>query len=385
MKVTGAWIEGKTTQAVMAMLAEAGHQAFVVGGCVRNALLGAPITDIDISTDARPERVLELAGKAGFKAVPTGIDHGTVTVIAGGIPHEITTFRRDVETDGRRAVVAYANSIEDDAHRRDFTMNALYASADGAIHDPINGLPDLRARRLRFIDDPRARITEDYLRILRFFRFHAWYGDPDLGLDAEGLAACAELSEGLEQISRERLGGELMKLLSAPDPAPSVAAMAHAGVLGRILPGADARPLPILIHEEAQRGVSPDALRRLATLTSPDAEALRLSRQQARRAGFLARAAREGAALAPLALDHGADTARDVLLIRAALLETPVSDGDWRFAQTAAAQDFPVAATDLMPDYTGPALGARLAALRSAWIASGFTLTRAELLDLPRE
>ena len=149
------------------------HPALIVGGAVRNALLGEPVEDMDIATALRPERVLELAAAAGLKVVPTGIEHGTVTVVAAGEGFEVTTFRRDVETDGRRAVVEFSDRLEEDAARRDFTMNALYAGADGAVIDPVGGLDDLAARRLRFVGDPDQRIAEDYLRILRFFRFHA--------------------------------------------------------------------------------------------------------------------------------------------------------------------------------------------------------------------
>jgi poly(A) polymerase len=169
------------------MLERAGHAALFVGGCVRNALLGQGVTDIDIATDATPEEVLALAAGAGLKAVPTGAEHGTVTVVSGHFPYEVTTFRRDVETDGRRAVVAFSRDIAEDAARRDLTINALYARSDGLVLDPGgHGLADLAARRVRFVGDPAVRIAEDFLRILRFFRFHAWYGDPARGLDSGG-------------------------------------------------------------------------------------------------------------------------------------------------------------------------------------------------------
>src|SRR5690606_28837267 len=157
-------------------LREHGHRALVVGGAVRNAVLGIAPGDIDISTDARPERVQELAEAAGLRQIPTGIDHGTVTVMVDGEPFEVTTFRRDVATDGRRAVVEFSTDVADDARRRDFTMNALYLEADGSVVDPLGGLEDALARRVRFIEDSKQRIREDYLRILRFFRFNAWYG-----------------------------------------------------------------------------------------------------------------------------------------------------------------------------------------------------------------
>ena len=369
------------TRAVVAMLQQAGHQALFVGGCVRNALLGAEVADIDIATDALPNRVVQLAGDAGLKAVATGIDHGTVTVVAQHVPYEITTFRRDVETDGRRAVVAYATSHEEDAHRRDFTMNALYARPDGAVIDPLGGLPDLRARRVRFIDDPEQRIREDYLRILRFFRFHAWYGNPGAGLDADGLAACAALADGIDTLSAERLGSEVKKLLAAPQPCPAVAAMAQAGVLARVLPGADARALPLLVHFEEQTRTPPSALRRLAVLGGEDAAGrLRLSRAEAR---GLAQLRIEISGLKrPGALGYalGEDVARDVLLLRSALTEAPLPE-DWQAESAFGANaTFPVRAADLMPHLSGPALGAALQQLELAWIDSGFTLGKAELL-----
>jgi poly(A) polymerase len=196
------------TQALCAAVLAGGYRIFFVGGCVRNAVLGEPVGDLDLATDALPEQVIRLAEAAGFKAIPTGIDHGTVTVLADGVPHEITTFRHDVQTDGRHAVVAYSTDLAQDAARRDFTMNALYADPAGEVIDPLGGLPDLLARRLRFVGDPVQRIGEDYLRILRFFRFSATYGDPALGMDVDALAACAELADGIDGLSRERIGAE---------------------------------------------------------------------------------------------------------------------------------------------------------------------------------
>ena len=193
MKIRGDWISQAGTQALCAALTAAGYRALFVGGCVRNALMARAVADIDIATDALPEIVTNIAETAGFQVVPTGIEHGTVTVIAQGVAHEVTTFRRDIATDGRHATVAFATDIAQDAARRDFTMNALYAQADGTVIDPLGGLADLQARHLRFVGDASARIREDYLRILRFFRFYAIYGEPSRGIDAEGLAACAEI------------------------------------------------------------------------------------------------------------------------------------------------------------------------------------------------
>jgi len=378
MRITGHWLECEETQAVLACLTANGWQALLVGGCVRNALLQQPVADVDIATDARPETVTELAEKAGFHVVPTGIDHGTVTVVSGGIPHEVTTFRRDVETDGRRAVVAFSDRIAEDAARRDFTVNALYAQADGQVIDPLGGLPDLQARRLRFVGDAETRIREDYLRILRFFRFHAWYGDPQEGLAAEGLAACAALSDGLETISRERIGAEMRKLLSAPDPAPAVAAMEQAGVLLRILPGADSRALAPLVHLED--GLPPRWQRRLAVLGGQDRGVrLRLSNPEKRQMAALDQALSGLESPAVLGWRMGAEGAADAVLARAALTGAPPPEGWQAEVARGAAAEFPVKAADL-PELSGAALGRRLKALEGQWCASGLRLTRDQLL-----
>jgi poly(A) polymerase len=381
MRIEAGWIAAPPTRAVCEMLEAAGHRALFVGGCVRNALLGEPVADIDIATDARPETVSDLAKRAGLNPVPTGVEHGTVTVVSSGMPHEVTTFRRDVETDGRRAVVAYTDQVEEDARRRDLTMNALYADPRGEVIDPLGGLPDLLARRVRFIEDPEQRIREDYLRILRFFRFFARYGDPAQGLEPEGLAACAALSSGLGTLSRERVGAEMLKLLDAPEPSVAVAAMEQAGCLHPVLPGASSRDLPVLVHLEQAAGVPVDPIRRLAVLGGEAAaERLRLSRKAAKRLAQLRQAAEEGAGAAELGYRLGAEDARDALLLRHALTGQPLPpDMETRIARGAGAS-FPLRAADLAADYQGPALGARLRELEARWIASGFTLTREALL-----
>lgn len=375
------WLADPAAQAVCAMLENAGHAAYFVGGCVRNALIGAPVQDLDLSTDARPEAVMELAEAAGLKVVPTGIDHGTVTVVADGRPFEITTFRRDVATDGRRATVAFADSLEADAQRRDFTMNALYADASGVVQDPLGGLPDLDAGRVRFIDDPAQRIREDYLRILRFFRFHAWFGDAGAGLDAEGLAACAEHAEGIEGLSKERIGHEMLRLLAAPDPAPAVAAMAQTGVLIRVMAGAEPSVLPVLVHLEQEAGLDPDPVLRLASLGGEEvARALRLRKADARRRDRLRAAALEGGGAAELGYRLGAKEGTAALLLRQAALGQPLDDSTLIRLKAGAEQVFPITATDLQPGLEGAALGAALRRLEADWIASEFTLSRADLL-----
>ena len=379
-RITGDWITTPAAQAVCKMIAQAGHQVYFVGGCVRNDLLGAPISDLDLSTDARPEQVMKIAEGAGARAVPTGIDHGTITVVADGQGLEVTTFRKDVETDGRRAVVAYSDRLEDDAHRRDFTMNALYAAPDGQVIDPLGGLPDLKARRVRFIDDPGDRIREDYLRILRFFRFHAWYGDAAGGMDADALTAIGANMDGLETLSRERVGVEMLKLLAAPDPSTAVGTMAQIGVLAALLPGADSRALPVLVHLEGQR--TPDPLRRLAILGGVDvADRFRLSKRDRKQLELMRHAMGSVEGAGELAYRHGADLAVDVVLLRSALMGGEVDESVWPEIEEGANAVFPVQPADLLPIYSGPALGTELRRLESLWIASGFTLQRKDLLS----
>ena len=378
-RVQGDWINDPGAQRVCALLSDAGYQAYFVGGCVRNDLLGVGISDLDMCTDALPARVMELAEAAGLRALPTGIEHGTVTIVIDHEPYEITTYRKDVQTDGRRAVVAFSDRIEDDAHRRDFTMNALYVDPTGQVLDPLGGLPDLQARRVRFIDDAGERIREDYLRTLRFFRFHAWYGDEAAGIDPDGLAACAANLDGLETLSKERVGLEMLKILSAPDPAPAMAAMEQSGVLARILPGADASKLAVLVHLEAEYAVDP--LRRLALLGGQGvAKALRLSKKQAKQLENLRDGMGSSADVGELAFRLGPDQARNIAVLRAVMFETPLADELDRQIEAGAAAKFPIKPADLMPGITGPALGDKLRELETRWIASGFALTREELL-----
>jgi poly(A) polymerase len=375
MKIAADWLAHAKTQALCGALTGAGHQALFVGGCVRNAILGAPVADIDLATDARPDAVIKIAEGLGFRVVPTGIDHGTVTVLAGDRPVEVTTFRRDVSTDGRRATVAFADDVEEDAKRRDLTMNALYAAADGTVVDPLGGLQDILARRVRFVGDAAARIAEDYLRILRFFRFHAWYGDPMLGLDAEGLAACAAGVEGLDQLSRERVTDETRKLLSAPDPAPVLAAMQATGVLARVLPGADTRSMAVLVHVEGD--ILPRWQRRLAVLGG-QVDGLRLSRNEAKDLQATADGIGSAQTIAAIAWQHGADVAGDVALARAAVFET-MPEPDWQ-AEIARGlvAEFPISSADLAP-LAGPALGRKLKELRAIWLQSDLTMGKDDL------
>ncbi|MEP3671272.1 MAG: CCA tRNA nucleotidyltransferase, partial [Roseibium sp.] len=307
-------------------------------------------------------------------------DHGTSTLMAGGEPYEVTTFRRDVETDGRRAVVAYSTDMFEDAARRDFTMNALYADADGHIHDPLGGLPDLEARHLRFIGKAEDRIAEDHLRILRFFRFNAIYGRHDGDIDPKGLFACANRREGLSKISAERIGAEMRKILGAENPSRTVELMAVTGVLEQILPGANPFSMTALMRHEASAGLKPDPMRRLASLGLDDVtDALRLSRVEAKQLRQF-RDALDGDELAgEVGYRYGAE-AKSILALRAAVNGSILEPDAIMAAGRGAEQRFPVTARDLIPEYSGSELGARLKEIEAEWIASDFSLTKDDLL-----
>jgi len=381
---------------VFAALTAPGVETRAVGGAVRNTLLGLPVTEIDLATTALPEQVMTLARQAGLKAVPTGIEHGTVTVVADGVPFEVTTLRRDVETFGRHATIAFTEDWEEDARRRDFTLNALYAGSDGAVFDPLGGYADVVAGRVRFIGDAEARIKEDYLRILRFFRFNAYYGKGPL--DAEGLAACVRLRDGLDQLSAERVAGELRKLLVAPQAMRAVEALFDYGLLTQLL-GSVPRLMRIgrLAAAEEALGLAPDAALRLAAL------AVFVPEDAERIAARLRLSNAEQAVLALGAEDHAAAEICDEAAAKRALYrfgpctyeghvllaaaDAGVSPQDPRLSQALhlpdrwQAPEFPLRGHDVTAlGLEGPEIGVILRRLEAEWIASGFALSRDELL-----
>ncbi|MDX2264253.1 MAG: CCA tRNA nucleotidyltransferase [Hyphomicrobiales bacterium] len=383
------WLAEDGVRAVFAALSAAGHEARVVGGAVRNALLQRPVSDIDFAATATPMETESACLRAGLRVIPTGVAHGTVTVIAGGRSFEVTTLREDVETDGRHAVVRFGRDWRRDAERRDFTMNALYAEADGRIFDPIGGLPDALARRVRFIGDARQRIREDYLRSLRFFRFHAQYGRG--AIDRAGLDAALAERSGLRRLSAERVRAETFKLLAAPGAADAVEAMSEFGVLDAVLPG----PVNLarLNRMAALDRRAPDPLRRLAALTlfaEEDAERLgarlRLSNREAKRLAAMARFMRfrgdeKAARRALYAL--GPELYADAI----AMAQADAGDKSprWRGLRGLplrwTAPRPPVSGADLAPlGFHGPALGAALRRVEALWIEADFTADRAALL-----
>jgi poly(A) polymerase len=388
-RLDAAWLSDGAVARLLAVLDHDGEEARVVGGAVRNALLEEPVGEIDVATTAVPDEVVRRVRAAGFKAVPTGIEHGTVTVVIDGAPFEVTSLRQDVETYGRHAKVAFGRDWKTDAERRDFSMNALSAARDGAIYDYVGGLNDLARRRVRFIGEPKQRIEEDYLRILRFFRFNAAYGRGVL--DADGLHACIVARGGLAQLSRERVRMELIKLLIAPGAAAVLEAMADAGLLQLLISGVpNGAYFSAMTGIEATLGLPADAMRRLAALTvlaREDAERLgqklRLSNDEQARLTAMAdgwprldpaMSEQSQHALAYEAGDHFGDVA----LLAWARSGANVTDGAWRDLATLLLRwprpVFPLKAADLVTRgiAKGPALGAALRAAEQAWIAADF-------------
>ena len=380
MQIKPDWLFKPQLQMVFERLEQAGFCAYGVGGCVRNTLLGFAPGDIDLCSDATPKQVEAVFANSAVKILPTGIAHGTLTLVYDSMSVEITSFRQDIDTDGRHAVVRFGADITTDAKRRDFTMNALYVDRHGHLHDPIGGLDDLQMRYLRFVGNAHKRIKEDYLRILRFFRFNAIYADPAKGLDGDGLAACAAGLDGLAQIPKERTTREMQKMLGAIDPAPAVASMAQIGVLQQILPAAHITALAPLIALE--NGKITDWHTRLSAIFDSDPLThLRLSKRDYKRVMLITQNACDGIDAAEIAYHHGAVIARNCALLRAALFNTaPAPD---MMARIALGTDaiFPLACHDLPAHITGIKIGEALRSAQTRWIASDFTLKKQELLD----
>jgi tRNA nucleotidyltransferase/poly(A) polymerase len=398
-------IQAPETQTVFRALETAGAPTRLVGGTVRNALLGQPVRDIDMASVLTPDKVMEKAEAAGLKVVPTGIEHGTVTIVAHGRPVEVTTLRADVETDGRRATIRFTEDWAEDAGRRDFTMNALYCDADGALFDPLGGIDDLKSRVVRFIGDAEDRIREDYLRILRFFRFFAFYGHGRP--DAAGLKACVRLKSGMDVLSAERVWSELKRILEAPDPARAMLWMRTTEVLQRVLPeswGIDS--IHNLIAAEQSENWLPDPMLRLQSIMPPRAERITALSERLKLAKAETARLNAWAGIDQVAADIS-DDALAVRLYRDG--PQPLSDrfqlalakalgennGDaaaglrsrLAFVDSWARPDFPLAGKDLLALglKPGPAMGEMLSVLEDLWIDSGFDLDRDALLREARE
>ncbi len=392
------WMTDPATQAVMAALTTDGQTARFVGGCVRDAVLGRPVKDIDLATPDQPPTVVALLKAAGLKAVATGIDHGTITAVSGGRPFEVTTLRRDVETDGRHATVAFTGDWDADARRRDFTLNALYCDPDGTLYDPTGGLEDLANRKVRFVGDAGTRIAEDYLRILRFFRIFAHFGVGEPDTDA--LAACTAAADKLDTLSPERVAAELLRLLEAENPAAAMVLMAAAGVLAMVLP--EAVNFDRLAGLTTLDAVDPDPVRRLAAVVAGDARAieamarrLRLSNAQVKRLTglvFLPPVSPEGKEVVLRRALHsvGHQKFQDDVWLRWAENPEDTNPGWLRvlnFPDTWTPPPLPITGEDVIAAgiEKGPAVGAALATVEAWWIWEDFQPDRAACLKKLKE
>ena len=390
------WMTADGVRTIFAAIGGAGGTARFVGGAVRDALLGRVVGDVDMAVTLPPEAVTAALDAAGIKVVPTGIAHGTVTAVAEGRGYEITTLRYDVETDGRRAKVAFTDDWQADAARRDFTFNALYADADGAVYDYFGGRDDLAAGRVRFIGDAEARIREDVLRILRFFRFYAWFGRG--AADAAGVAACARLAGLLPQLSAERVWREIGKLLLAPDPFPALCLMRERGVLGAVLPEAtELGRLQRLVAVEEENGGA-DAVRRLTAALGGEVAAaavavrLKMARRDEARLQLLAqlperlRGRYEARDLRQVLYDCGEGAVRDALLLLAA--DEAVPDLGAALAVVAAWESprLPVQGADVVAlgVAAGPQVGKVLQSVEDWWRELDFRPARQECLEALR-
>ena len=390
------WLKSGPTARVLEVLNGSGEEARVVGGAVRNALLKIPVGDIDIATTALPTEVVRRARAAGIKSVPTGIEHGTVTLVVEGQPFEVTTLREDTETFGRKAKVAFGRDWVIDAERRDFTINGLSVDADGVVHDHVGGLADIASQRVRFIGDPGKRIAEDYLRILRFFRIHAAFGAGEP--DRAGYLACIAARTGLETLSAERVRMEMMKLMVAQGAAPAIAAMADGGLLLPILGGvAYTGPFTAMIAAERLLGMKPNAVRRLGALAvavTEDARRvatrMRLSNAETKALDSMGhrwwRLAGMDEATARRRLYRlGEDRYRDRLMLAWARSGGVDNSTPWRELATLPerwrAPKFPLRAADFIARgiAEGPDLGQVLALAEGAWLAAEFPLDQAAL------
>lgn len=379
------WLKEPSLQRVFAIVAGAGGEARVAGGAVRNALLDEPIGDIDIATTLQPQEIMTAFKAAGLSVHPTGIEHGTVTVVVDHKPYEITTLRRDVETDGRRAVVAFTDNWKEDALRRDFTINALYCDAAGIIHDHVDGYADIQRKRIIFVGTPAARIREDNLRILRFFRFLAAY--EKMTADQASLATCVRMKKGLLELSAERIAREMFKLLVGPKAVPVLKLMAKHKVLKLIVP-----------HTDEFRVIGrlpPDPLlRSFALAKKPESlrEAWRLSNNQAKRVEYLL----QGTALTPKLRENeqqkllyamGSEAWRDSVHLAWAKSRASQTDRAWQRMLKLSSRwmppSFPVTGRDLLDlgFPSGPDLGRELKRLEDYWIGTDFKSTKDELLE----
>ena len=381
-KLENNWLNQASAQCLSKAFKNYGYQVLFVGGCVRNSILEVPVTDIDMATDALPETIIKISKENNFKFILTGLTHGTITIIIDKIAYQITTFRNDITNDGRHAKVEFTTSLLLDASRRDLTINAIYCDSYGKIIDPLNVLEDLNNRVIKFIGDPNKRIAEDYLRILRFFRFQAIYGNEMLEINVPALAACREHKSKLATLSKERITSELRKLFLSNNPTRTIIKMTDTGILNQLFKNCSINSFISYIEAEKKYKIKINWIGRLLSLQGSNIEeVLTLTRQELKMIKYTKKAIGQNVPIFEFSYYNGIDYGIMYLLLQHGMKKTTLNKILINKVSSIVTRKFPVTAKDLMPKLKGKKLGDELKKLESQWIKSDFTLNKNQLLS----
>ena len=375
------WLRNPSAQKLSKLYKNFGYQVLFVGGCVRNTILKMPVTDIDLATDAQPEEIIKIAKENNIRFVPTGLAHGTITLIIDNTNYQITTFRTDFDHDGRYAKVEFTESLLLDASRRDLTINALYCNHVGEVIDPLNGLDDIKKQKIKFIGNPNERIKEDNLRILRFFRFQAIYGNKNLEIDSIALEACHNHKSKLAALSKERITSELRKILSAPNPLEVIIKMNETGVLNELFQNVSIDSLEAYLKTEEKFKININWLGRLLSLqVTQEEESLKLTRCEFKFLKQTKSAIENQIHVLEFSYYNGVENGKIYSILQNFRHNIILSKNLLNQINSLATKKFPITAKDLMPEIRGKKLGEALRSLEDRWIKSNFTLSKKELL-----
>ena len=375
------WLRNPSAQKLSKLYKSFGYQVLFVGGCVRNTILKMPVTDIDLATDAQPEEIIKIAKENNIRFVPTGLAHGTITLIIDNKNYQITTFRTDFDHDGRYAKVEFTESLLLDASRRDLTINALYCNHVGEVIDPLNGLDDIKKQKIKFIGNPNARIKEDNLRILRFFRFQAIYGNKNLEIDSIALEACHNHKSKLAALSKERITSELRKILSAPNPLEVIIKMNETGVLNELFQNVSIDSLEAYLKTEEKFKININWLGRLLSLqVTQEEESLKLTRCEFKFLKQTKSAIENQIHVLEFSYYNGVENGKIYSILQNFRHNIILSKNLLNQINSLATKKFPITAKDLMPEIRGKKLGEALRSLEDRWIKSNFTLSKKDLL-----
>ena len=375
------WLRNPSAQKLSKLYKSFGYQVLFVGGCVRNTILKIPVTDIDLATDAQPEEIIKIAKENNIRFVPTGLAHGTITLIIDNKNYQITTFRTDFDHDGRYAKVEFTESLLLDASRRDLTINALYCNHVGEVIDPLNGLDDIKKQKIKFIGNPNERIKEDNLRILRFFRFQAIYGNKNLEIDSIALEACHNHKSKLAALSKERITSELRKILSAPNPLEVIIKMNETGVLNELFQNVSIDSLEAYLKTEEKFKININWLGRLLSLqVTQEEESLKLTRCEFKFLKQTKSAIENQIHVLEFSYYNGVENGKIYSILQNFRHNIILSKNLLNQINSLATKKFPITAKDLMPEIRGKKLGEALRSLEDQWIKSNFTLSKKDLL-----